>query len=179
MLGTYCSAFSLTGSPTFDFGCGQRVEDIGFGGPAAGGGGHTKTHEIKSGNAVSVGSEDELDSGLDGHFAVGILEVQTPWVGVYLEGGVRLAGVFDYSRNVDIHRFPLANESAGRMGNAVHVRIVHCLQCAGGYLLARASEAGVYRSDYEIEFGEQFVIKVERVVGKNVNFGSRQDGYSF
>jgi hypothetical protein len=90
-----------------------------------------------------------------------------------------LGGVFDYSSHIDVHRLSLADEPACRVGDAINIRIIHRFECPHSYFFSRAAQAGMYGSYYKVQLRKQFIIKIYRAIGKDINFGSGKDGDTF
>ena len=125
---------------------------------------------------MGVGTDGELDAGLDGHSAVDVLEVQSGGVGVDLQGRARPGGMLDHRGHVQVHRLPMAEEPAGRVADARDVRIVHRLERAGRDPLAGAAQRRVDRCDDPIQVGQQLVVEVELALREDVHLGPGQQG---
>ncbi len=169
------SSGSLNLYPASDLGGRTSVEYMGRSCPAPSGSGHAESHQAETFGTVSVRTEDQLNARLDRHPAVGVLEVETPGIGVHLKSGVRLRCVLDHGSHVQIHRVSSADESARRVADTCNVGIIHRLERAGRYLLSRARHAGMHRRNHEIKLGKQLIFEVHLTVGQNIHLTARKD----
>lgn len=107
-----------------------------------------------------------------GHPAMNISQVEPVGVGIELEETATLARVNEDALNVELKRLAFQHETAGRMGDHVHVGIVHRSERASGLFVPREVEETMDGRNHDAELAERRIAKIETAVLENVDFNT-------
>src|SRR5438105_6519590 len=103
------------------------------------------------------------------------IKIQTPWVGVNLNGNTTLRTGSEYHLNVNVVARPPQQLPAGHMPKNSDEGIGDSAQDAFGLLLSTLPKPAVNARDDEVKAKHNVVGIVERPIGQNIGFDPLED----